>query len=167
MRTTLITTMLASTLALASAHALAASKESQTFITKAIEGNLAEIEMGKFAQSQGQSEDVKSFGAMLVQDHTDSNEKATNVAQELGVTAPAQISKAHQQDHDKLAKLSGSKFDKEFAQHMVADHRKDISEFTKQSKMKGEDPTVSFASETLPVLEKHLKAAQQLESSKK
>ena len=48
-----------------------ATKEDQTFVTKAIEGNLAEISMGKLAQEKGQSQDVKNFGAMLVHDHTE------------------------------------------------------------------------------------------------
>ena len=64
---------LASVLACASFGALAQSKASdrasQTFITKAIEGNLAEVEMGRLAQEKGESEGVRSFGQMLQQEH--------------------------------------------------------------------------------------------------
>ena len=35
---------------------------------EAIEGNYAEVEMGKLAQSNGQSDSVKSFGQILVND---------------------------------------------------------------------------------------------------
>ncbi len=37
-------------------------KAAQTFLTKAIQGNLAEVSMGQLAQKQGESADVKSFG---------------------------------------------------------------------------------------------------------
>jgi putative membrane protein len=41
----------------------------------AIEGNFAEIDMGKLAQEKGNSDEVRQFGTMLVKDHTDANEK--------------------------------------------------------------------------------------------
>jgi putative membrane protein len=145
----------------------AATKEDQTFLTKAIEGNLAEIELGKLAQEKAQSQELKDFGAMLVKDHTDANTKAMDLAKQINITAPTQPSKKHLQEHDRLSKLSGARFDREFAQHMVTDHKGDIADFTKQSKMKAGDPTVSFASETLPVLQKHLQTAESLEKGAK
>jgi predicted outer membrane protein len=42
--------------------AYAAEKHSEVFIKKAIEGNFAEVEMGKLAQQKGQNDDVKKFG---------------------------------------------------------------------------------------------------------
>lgn len=168
----LIAALLASAIVAASAPAFAqgaasASKESQQFITKAIEGNLSEIQLGKLAQDKGQSQDVKDFGATLVQDHTDANTKAMDIAKQLNVNAPSEAAKKDQKEYDRLSKLSGDRFDREFSTHMVADHKKDIAEFTKQSKMKSGDPTVSFASDNLPVLQKHLQTAESLEKSEK
>jgi putative membrane protein len=53
-----------------STSAYAAERPSQSFVKKAIQGNFAEIEMGKLAQQNGQSENVKSFGQMLQADHS-------------------------------------------------------------------------------------------------
>jgi putative membrane protein len=50
--------------------AQAAEKPSQSFLKKAIQGNYAEVEMGKLAQQNGQSDNVKNFGRMLQADHT-------------------------------------------------------------------------------------------------
>jgi putative membrane protein len=47
-------------------------------------------------------------------------------------TGPDAIQKA---DYNKMSKMSGD-FDKMFAEHMVADHQKDIAEYKKESKMK-------------------------------
>jgi putative membrane protein len=135
----------------------------KTFITKAIQGNLAEVQIGQLAQEKSQNGDVKAFGQQLVTDHNDANGKATAVANDLGVTPPSEPSKKQQADYDKLSKLSGDAFDKQFARHMVMDHKKDISEYKADSKKK--DPTASYASDTLPTLQKHLETAQSLTKS--
>jgi putative membrane protein len=135
----------------------------KTFITKAIQGNLAEVQMGQLAQEKSQNGDVKAFGQQLVTDHNDANSKATAIANDLGVTAPEEPSKKQKADYEKLSKLSGDAFDKQFAKHMVMDHKKDIGEYKADSKKK--DPTASYASDTLPTLQKHLEMAQSLTKS--
>ena len=47
----------------------------------------------KLAQEKGASDGVRSFGAMLVSDHSAANEKAMSVAQSMGVTPPTEPSK--------------------------------------------------------------------------
>jgi putative membrane protein len=145
--------------------AWAADKGDQAFIKEAIEGNLAEVQVGKLAQDRGQSEGVKSFGQMLATDHADANQKATAVANQIGVTPPAEPNKKQKTLYDKLAKLSGAAFDKEFAKEMVEDHKKDIRKFEQEAK-KQNGPVANFASQTLPTLQKHLQEAQSLVSNK-
>jgi putative membrane protein len=50
--------------------AFAADRATEKFIKEAIEGNLAEVQVGKLAQDKGQRADVKSFGQMLASDHS-------------------------------------------------------------------------------------------------
>lgn len=138
-------------------------KASQTFIVHAIEGNYAEIEMGKLAQQNGQNDGVKSFGQMLQTDHGSANQKAIAVAKEIGVTSPSGPNDKQKKEYDRLAKMKGPTFDKAFAQHMVADHKKDVSEYEKEAKKK--DPVGQYANETLPVLRKHLETAESLNKS--
>ena len=42
-----------------------ADKDSQKFIKAAIQGDIAEVDVGKLAQEKGQSDAVKQYGAML------------------------------------------------------------------------------------------------------
>jgi putative membrane protein len=144
--------------------AAASAKPNQAFLTDAIQGNLAEISMGQLAQKNGASDGVRSFGQMLVQDHSAANEKATSLAQTQGVTPPTAPKPEAKKEYDRLSKLNGEAFDKEFSKHMVADHKKDIAEFEAQSK--GSDDVASFAKDTLPTLKKHLQTAQSLQSGK-
>jgi len=143
----------------------AADKASQKFITEAIQGNLAEIAVGKLAQQKGQSDGVRSFGAQLVSDHTAANDKAMSVAQSMGVSPPSEPNKKQKTVYDRLSKLSGENFDREFAKAMVDDHKNDIREFEKEAKKKN-DPAAEFANQTLPTLRKHLEMAQSLASGK-
>jgi putative membrane protein len=147
-------------LIMAAHGANAQDKASQKFLTEAIEGNYAEIEMGKLAQSNGQSDSVRSYGQMLVNEHGAANMKATQAAQSMAVTPPSGPNKKQQIDYDKMAKLKGDAFDRMFAQHMVADHKKDIAAYQKASKKK--DAAGQYAQESLPTLQKHLETAQSL-----
>jgi putative membrane protein len=144
--------------------AAASAKPNQAFLTDTIQGNLAEISMGQLAQKNGGSDGVRSFGQMLVQDHSAANEKATSLAQTQGMTPPTAPKPEAKKEYDRLSKLNGEAFDEKFAKHMVADHKKDIKEFEEQANRS--DDVASFAKDTLPTLKKHLQTAQSLESGK-
>ncbi len=151
--------------ALIASSAWAADKAGEKFIKEAMEGNLAEVQVGKLAQEKGQSQDVKSFGQMLVTDHGQANQKATSVAGSMGVTPPSEPNKKQKAVYDKLSKLSADKFDRAFAREMVKDHKKDIRAFEKEAKRKN-SAAAAFANETLPTLKKHLDMAQSLAKAK-
>jgi len=144
--------------------AQAAEKPSQSFLKKAIQGNYAEVEMGKLAQQNGQSDNVKNFGQILQTDHTAANEKAIDAAKSIGVTPPDGPNAKQKADYDKMSKISGPQFDRDFATHMVADHQKDIAEYKKASKTA--DAAGEYAKGSIPVLQKHLEIAKSLASKK-
>ena len=154
--------MVATALLISVGGAAAQDKANQKFITEAIEGNYAEVQMGQLAQKNGQSEAVKSFGQMLTQDHGSANDKAIKAAQDIGASPPTGPSAKQKSEYDKMAKMSGAAFDKAFAQHMVADHKKDIAEYQKAAKRT--DAAGKYAADALPTLQKHLQTAQSLQS---
>ena len=141
------------------------NKAGEQFMKKAIEGNLAEIEMGKLAQQKGNSDGVRSFGKQLEQDHATANEKALAAAKEMGMTAPSEPSKKQKAMYDRMSKMSGEKFDREFVKHMVDDHKKEVKEFQQEAK-KGNAPPARFANDVLPDLQKHLDTAQSLQGKR-
>lgn len=152
---------LASVLALSGVHAQEKqSKASDMFMKQAMQGDMAEIQMGQLAQEKGGDQQVKDFGQTLVNDHQQNLDKAKSLAQTLGMNPPESVNAEQKATYNKLSKLSGRQFDREFAQHMVQDHRKDITEFERQSKKSGE--VASFAQDTLPVLRKHLQMAESI-----
>jgi putative membrane protein len=133
----------------------------QKFITKAIEGNLTEVQLGQLAQQKGASDGVRNFGQQLATDHTAANQRATAVAGQMGVTPPSEPNKQQKAVYDRMSKLSGDAFDRQFVKHMVDDHKKDVAEYQKEAKQRN-DPAAGYASETLPTLQQHLQTAQSL-----
>ena len=138
-----------------------ASKADQAFLKEAMQGDMAEVKMGELAQQKGESDGVKTFGETLVTDHGDHLKKLEAASAEMGVSVPDGMSAKQKADHDKLSKLSGAKFDREFAKHMVTDHKKDIAKYQAEAKKTG--PLADLAKQTVPVLQKHLKMAQDLD----
>jgi len=146
---------------LAASGAQAADSNSKSFIKSAIEGNYAEISVGKLAEQKGKTAAVKDYGKMLVADHTAANEKAIAAAKAIGVTPPTGSSVMEKATYLKLKVLSGDMFDRSFAKSMVSDHKNVIKEYQKESTTA--DAAGTYAKDALPTLQKHLAAAQKLD----
>ena len=151
---------LAAVLIILGSGSAVSAKSDTSFLTDAIQINLAEIAVGDLAQKNGASDDVKAFGKMLVDDHTASNQKAASLAQANGVTPPNEPKPADKEAQQHLATLSGPEFDREFAKAMVKGHKEAIGKFEAASK--GDDDIAKFAQDTLPTLQKHLEQAQSI-----
>jgi putative membrane protein len=139
----------------------AQDKANQEFLTKAIQGNYAEVQMGELAEKNGQSGQVKNYGEMLKTEHSDANKKAIEAAKSMGVTPPTGPNAKQKADYNEMAKLTGPSFDKKFSEHMVMDHKKDIEEY--QTAAKKQDAAGKYATEALPTLQKHLQRAEALQ----
>jgi putative membrane protein len=139
----------------------------QRFVHDAAVGGMEEVELGKIAQQKSSTDQVKQFGARMVQDHSKANDELKQLAASKGVPTPDSLDKHHQQIVDKMNKLTGADFDKAYMKEMVSDHKKDISDFKKASQ-KGKDSDIrGFASKTLPTLQEHLVMAQRAEQAAK
>jgi putative membrane protein len=135
----------------------------ERFMKEAASGGLMEVELGKFAAEKGSHQRVKEYGKRMQADHSKANAQVKKIASSKGVDLPTQPSGEHKSTMDKLTKLSGAEFDREYMEAMVDDHKEDIEKFQTQAD-KGKDPELKkFASETLPILKKHLELAQSTE----
>jgi len=131
-----------------------------SFIMKAAQGGLAEVQLGKLASDKASSEQVKQFGQKMVDDHGKANDELKSIAQSKNISLPSDLDSKDKALMNRLEKLSGAQFDRAYMQAMLKDHRADVSEFRKEASA-GKDPDVkAFASKTLPTLESHLQLAQ-------
>ena len=124
----------------------------KTFMRKAAKGGMMEVAMGKLAEQNGQSDDVKSFGKRMVTDHSKANDELKSIAQKKGVKLPSK---------EPTTKWSS---DKAYMNMMVKDHEKDLAEFQEEAK-NGSDPDVKdFADKTAKVVQEHLDLAKETQS---
>jgi putative membrane protein len=110
-----------------------ASLSDKHFVSEALKGGMAEIQMGRLAQEKGSSSDVKNFGRKMVQDHTKLGDQMKQVASRLGVSVPQSPTILEQVEIKKLSGLSGSDFDQEYIKDMVKDHEDDLNDFKKDA----------------------------------
>jgi putative membrane protein len=130
------------------------------FIMKAAEDGMLEVELGQLALKQASSEDVKAFARRMVDDHTKANQELTTLAGTKAVTPPSSLDAKHKQMMDKLSKLSGAEFDREYMKAMVKDHQKAVELFERQSKSGRDTELKAWADKTLPTLREHHQMAR-------
>jgi len=153
---------IAAGITLASAAAFGQTVNDKQFLTDAIQGDMAEVQLGQLAEAKGNTEGVRNFGVMLASDHAKAQAQALSVASAMGVQPPQAPKPEAKQEYDELSQLSGAAFDAEFVKYMVADHEKDIAKFKAEAKS-GSGAAAQMASAQLPTLEHHLATAQTLE----
>ncbi|GAB3422760.1 DUF4142 domain-containing protein [Massilia agilis] len=143
------------------------AKGDETILKNMAQANISEIEAGKLAQSKSSNDQVKSFAQQMIDDHTKALNDVQQLAQQKGVTLPTEPDAKHKAMATKLQAMSGDAFDKAYmAQAGVADHKKVHSMLLSDEK-KAKDPDVkALASKMAPVVEQHLKSAQQMPAPK-
>jgi len=142
------------------------TSQDHDFIMDAAMGGMMEVELGRIAVQNGASEAVKQFGQRMVDDHSKANEELMTLATSKGITLPTTLDEKHKEHLTKFSSMTGADFDRAYGKEMLSDHRKDVSEFEKQS-TKGTDPDLkAFATKTLPTLREHLQMAESLPGAK-
>jgi putative membrane protein len=136
------------------------SRSDQRFIKDAAAGGMMEVELGKIAADKATNDKVKEFGRRMQEDHGKANDELKKIAADKGVEIPAALEGKHKKTVDRLSKLSGNDFDREYMRAMVDDHKEDLEKFQREAD-KGTDPAVKqFASKHVPILKQHLELAQ-------
>jgi putative membrane protein len=130
------------------------------FVTEAARGGMAEVELGQLASEKASNDEVKQFAQRMVQDHTKANNELKSLAQSKNINLPTDLDAKSKATKDRLSKLSGPAFDRAYMQDMVTDHRKDVSDFRKESQSGKDTEVKAWAARTLPTLEEHLKLAE-------
>jgi putative membrane protein len=172
----------------------ALASSDKKFIMEATHGGMMEVELGKLGVEKASSPDVKQFAQRMVDDHSKANDELMQLASQKGVTLShgdhqatmsntasgmtestgTGHSSSADKDHqammkgqavkDKLSKLSGADFDREYMSMMVKDHVKDVKEFEEASSKAKDADLKAWAAKTLPTLREHLQMARDVNS---
>jgi len=127
------------------------------------QANINEIAAARIALSKAQSSEVKAFAQQMVKDHGDALNKVQTVAQQKGVTLPTEPDAMHKAMATKLESQSGDAFDKLYMENAgTKDHQMVLSKLQSDSTMIKDPDVKALADAHTPVVEQHLKAAEQM-----
>lgn len=127
--------------------------------------DLAEIELGKLAQTKAVHAETKAFGKMMVEMHTKSFDELKKAAAAKNITIPQSVTEDGKKEWDDLNKKEGHDFDKAYADAMVSGHEKAIDKISKAAD-KAQDPDIkTWAANMLPNLRSHLDQAKKLQAT--
>jgi putative membrane protein len=138
----------------------------KAFISKGMEGDQSEIQMGQLAEQKSQSNDVKQLAQKLVNDHTQMDEKWFKpLAKQMNLSEPNGPSKKDKKMAEKMQALSGADFDTQYLTMMLKDHKKDLKEFQDEAQS-AQDPNLQqVAKQGANVISQHLQLIEQVAKS--
>lgn len=132
------------------------------FMHETAMAGVAEVLLGQIALQRASNEEVKQFAHAIVNDHTVADQQLRNIAEKKNVNLPVLPDEERKTLADRLSRLKGSAFDRQYMSAMVEGHQKTVESFKEQAE-RGQDLEVrAFADRNLPVLQQHLDHAKDL-----
>jgi putative membrane protein len=136
----------------------------RAFARDAAQQGQAEIAMATLAQQTTSSTIVKMFAEELQRDHLEAADKLRELGEQKHEAFPTVASQQAQVEINTLSHLTGSAFDRAFAERMIASHRTAIAAFEQYAASGGDPELRGFADKMLPKLRKHLSAAEDVKT---
>jgi putative membrane protein len=136
------------------------NRPDQRFVQVGIQDAMAQVKLGQLAQEKGTSQVVRDFGARMEADHSKVDDQLKEIASGNNITIPDALRTKGQALYDKLTKLSGAQFDREYMRAMVLEHALDVAAFRRESQSGADIAVRDFATKTLPQLEENLRIAR-------
>ena len=135
-----------------------------SFVSEATQGGMAEVQLAGLAIARSQNPEIKNFAQRMIDDHSKANDELRPIAASKSIILPKEPGANEKALSDKLSKLSGAEFDKEYVKAMVEDHEKDVKAFQTQAQNGTDAEIKAFAAKTLPTLQEHLQMIQNIKA---
>lgn len=152
----------------------AVTDKDRTFMLNAADGGMFEVKAGALAVAKGDSINymihsdsvsVRSFGQLMITDHTKANDELKALADQRQVTIPTTLSAAKQQKLDSLSASSGAVFKMMYVKMMVSSHKETVNLFQTESTGGDDSEIKTWATGKLPTLQHHLEMAKMMQDS--
>ncbi len=139
------------------------NEQDRTFLVKAHQGNLTEIQAGKLAEEKATVPGIREIAAKLINDHTKMDENVTRVAQQVGVELPQAPSAEQRALLKDLAVQSSVGFNRSWLAAQIAGHRQSLSNGAKELADGSSDEVKQLARDAKPIVQMHLKLLEEAE----
>lgn len=124
---------------------------------------IAEVEVGKIAESNAANPDVKKFARQMVEDHGKANRELEELAAKKGVKLPTEPDAGQRERIADVKGQSGAAFDQAYVDDAaIKDHLAAKELFEKTAKNAEDLDLRAYAQKNLPVIDHHLEMAKQI-----
>lgn len=140
------------------------SQASYNFVINAALSDSYEVQAARMAMQRSGSQQARDFADRMVRDHTMTTQQLATVLQSNGtpVLTPAALDPRHVTMINDLAVAQGADFDRRYAIQQVAAHR-DAVALLQNYAQSGDNPALrQWATQSLPMIQEHLRLAQML-----
>ncbi len=134
------------------------------FVSRQLEGNMAEIKLAQLALKQSQDKNVRNFAQKLITDHTQAYQTLLPMAQRQNIAEPTTLTTRQQEMFERLSKLDGVAFDVTYTNDMIRMHEMTIKALNDELTHGQSQWLNTWVQNTRPVVQQHLALAQQLKA---
>ncbi|KYC39166.1 DUF305 domain-containing protein [Scytonema hofmannii PCC 7110] len=134
----------------------------QEFVTQARQSDLTEIQTSQLALQRAKSPEVRKYAERMINEHKNSSQQLTKIAQQKGYKLPTTIGDANKTLLTQLTNAAGTDFDQAYMQAQVTAHTKTLANYQNYIDNGTDAELKAFASKTASVVDTHLKMAQSM-----
>lgn len=143
--------------------------ETQSMLKKAADEIQVEMSLGQLAAQRASNKRVQEFGQHMAEDHKNVSQQVELLALQQGVTLSSDQRGERRNNLDKklekLSKLSGHAFDREYMDYSIQDHELAIMEFRRRAEIVRDQDVKQWIHLVLPILEGHKEMAHRVKYS--
>jgi predicted outer membrane protein len=124
------------------------------FASKAAGSGMTEVKLSEIALDRG-TDAIRPIAERMRKDHGEANSQLKSLAEEKGLTLPAEIPADKKQTIDRLSKLNGADFDRAYLETLMQSHHKSLELFIDEMKKGGDLEMLAFAARITPIVIQH------------
>jgi len=141
-----------------------ADSTDRTLLNKSMQGNLAEIELGRLAITHSSNPVIEGFGTRIAQDGSKGVANLQALAGMLHVSLPSEPSAAQEHQISELSKLHGAQFDARFQKIALTDETQFLKSFQSGVSAAQNGAVEATIKNMVPVVQEHIQIAQAIPS---
>jgi putative membrane protein len=135
-----------------------------SFIVKAINGDLMKVELGSYADKYAAEQRVKNLGAMMARDHRRTKTEFKSIATDRNLVVPDEMDAAHKARVNAWEKKKGTDFDKHYIDMIVTDQAKDLAEYKRMVRSATDTHLKNFLPRAITLLRVQLDSAKAIQA---
>lgn len=135
----------------------------EMFLIETGHNSQAEVALSELALERTTDPAIREYARKMRADHIRANRELSAIAEQRGLRVPKHPDPLHTKAYNHLAQLSGAQFDREYINHMVADHEKMVSMFEVRARTARDEAIRRWAAAKVPELNDHLEMARMID----